>query len=503
MKRRHCVGVTRAAAVSVMACLALLCIPAVSIAAAPSDSGAEAADRSSSHLARGSGYGQPGGSPDVRALQRKLRAEGHRPGPVDGLYGPLTEAAVERVQRDSGLSVDGIVGPQTRRVLNAEAPPLAPGAGYGQPGGSPQVRDVQRRLRALGQRPGPVDGRYGPRTQAAIERFQRTAGHPPSGELSAATAAALARAEADQPAQASDRHRGNTQGQQAQRPASPAADSGADDRARRAEGGRPTGGSEESRTRTPTAADDRADEKDGSDSTAPVLLVVLVLAAGALGGLIAGWLMATRRRPGPSGTAARPVEPAPIPNGGRKVAKATAGSPVTSSPGPGEHRNGTAALGYASVLEAEALEGQQLRDQITAIDTACSERGLVLDEIISDLELDNSAGPKRPGLQSALRRLAAGEASCLVVADLGRLSRSSPGDIVEWLVRQDTRLVAVGDGLDTGTASGGQAAYQLLSLYGLDRRERSSRPMDQPGPVPEQRPTETANASSSPRRSRR
>jgi peptidoglycan hydrolase-like protein with peptidoglycan-binding domain len=496
MKRRHCVGVTRAAAVSVMACLSLLCIPAVSIAAAPSDSGAKAADRSSAQLARGSGYGQPGGSAHVRALQRKLRAEGHRPGPVDGLYGPLTEAAVERLQRDSGLSVDGIVGPQTRRVLNAEAPPLAPGAGYGQPGGSPQVRDVQRRLRALGQRPGPVDGRYGPRTQAAIERFQRTAGQPPSGELSVATAAALARTEADQPAhQANDRRGGSKQTQQAQRQPSPAAD----DRTRRADAGRPTGGSEESRTRTPAAAD----EKDGSDSTAPVLLVVLVLAAGALGGLIAGWLMATRRRPGPSGTAARPVEPAPIPNGGRKVAKATAGSPVTSSPGPGEHRNGTAALGYASVLEAEALEGQQLRDQITAIDTACSERGLVLDEIISDLELDNSAGPKRPGLQSALRRLAAGEASCLVVADLGRLSRSSPGDIVEWLVRQDTRLVAVGDGLDTGTASGGQAAYQLLSLYGLDRRERSSRPMDQPGPVPEQRPTETANASSSPRRSRR
>ena len=219
MNRKHCVEVTQAAAVSVMACLALLCMPTMSSAAAPSDSRAEAADRSSAQLARGFGYGQPGGSPRVRALQRKLRAEGHEPGPVDGLYGPLTEAAVERVQRDSGVSVDGIVGPQTRRVLNAEAPPLAPGAGYGQPGGSPQVRDVQRRLRALGQRPGPIDGRSGPRTQAAIERFQRTAGIHPSGELSLATAAALARTGPDKPSQ------------QAQRPASPAADSGANDRA--------------------------------------------------------------------------------------------------------------------------------------------------------------------------------------------------------------------------------------------------------------------------------
>src|SRR5688500_6425643 len=134
MTRRNCVGVTRAAAASIAACLALLCVPTVSIAAAPSHAPAEAADRASAQLARGAGYGQPRGEPRVRALQRNLRAAGHRPGPVDGLYGPLTEAAVERLQRDSGLSVDGIVGPQTRRVLNAEAPPLAPGAGYGQPG---------------------------------------------------------------------------------------------------------------------------------------------------------------------------------------------------------------------------------------------------------------------------------------------------------------------------------------------------------------------------------
>ena len=163
MNRRHCVSATRASAASVMACLAVLCVPAVSIAADPSGSTAGAADRASALLARGAGYGQPQGEPRVRALQRSLRARGQRPGPVDGLYGPLTEAAVERLQRDRGLAVDGIVGPQTRRVLNAKTPRLAPSAGYGQPGGSPQVRAIERRLRALGQRPGPVDGLYGPR----------------------------------------------------------------------------------------------------------------------------------------------------------------------------------------------------------------------------------------------------------------------------------------------------------------------------------------------------
>ena len=435
MKTTHCVGVTRAAAVSVMACLALLCMPTMSSAAAPSDSSAEASDRSSAQFARGSGYGQPGGSPQVRALQRKLRAEGHQPGPVDGLYGPLTEAAVERVQRDSGVSVDGIVGPQTRRVLNAEVPPLAPGAGHGQPGGSPQVRDVQRRLRALGQRPGPVDGRYGPRTQAAIERFQRTAGEHPSGELSLATAAALARTDPDQPARrASDRRGGNKPSQQAQRPASPAADSGANDRASRAGSGRLTGGSEESRTTT--AGDSRMDEKDGSDLTASVLLVVMVLAAGAVGVLIAGWLMATRRRPGPSGAAGHPLTPTPIPTGSRHAAKATAGQ-----------GNGVDALGYVSAREPEFVDGPELRDQMAAIYTACSQRGLVLDEVITDVAQVEDTQPGRRGLQSVLQRLAAGEASCLVVAELGQLSPSAPEveHIVDWLRQQDTRVVAVDD----------------------------------------------------------
>ena len=503
MTKRHCVRVTRASAASITACLALLCVPTLSIAAAPSDSRTEGADRSSAQLARGSGYGQPQGEPRVRALQRNLQAAGHRPGPVDGLYGPLTEAAVERLQRDSGLSVDGIVGPQTRRVLNAKAPPLAPGAGYGQPGGSQQVRDVQRRLRALGQRPGPVDGRYGPRTQAALERFQREAELRPSGELSPATAAALGRTVPDQPAQrASDRRNGNEPSQHAQRPARRAAASGADDGPVELTGSRPpedpTIGGHEPRRQPTVEPTGRMEQR----RLLPLLLVALVLGLAALGGMLARWLMATRPRPGPSGVAGGQVKPTPIPTGGRQAAKATAGTAVRSSRGSGGRRNGTAALGYASALEGEVLDGQ-LRDQITAIDTACGRRGLVLDEVISDIELENGARPLRPGLQSALQRLEAGEASCLVVADLGRLSRSAPGDIVEWLLRRDTRLVAVDDGLDTGTTGGGESAYQLLSLYALDGRERFSGRTRPPDAVPEQRPIETANGNGSPARSQR
>ena len=476
MKQKYCVWVTRAAAGSIMACLALLCVPAMSVAAAPTGPRSEA-DSGSAQLARGAGYGQPQGEPRVRVLQRRLQALGHRPGPVDGLYGPLTEAAVERLQRDSGLSVDGIVGPRTSRVVNAESPPLAPGAGYGQPGGSLRVRDVQRRLRALGQRPGPVDGRYGPRTRAAIERFQDTAGQPSSGVVSSATAVALERADRDQPAhRATDTSGGEERGQRAQRPASRAAASGPDERPGRADGSRPAGGSDQSRTRTP-AAGDRAEETDGAESTSPLLLVLLALALGAICGLLAGWLIGRRRKPEPSGVASGPGGPGPMPNRGMVAAKPTAGSTVRSSAEPSGERNGVAALGYASAREPEAVDGQEVRDQIAAIRTACGRRGLVLGEVITDLVEGKDTPPERPGLQYALRRLAAGEASCLVVAELGRLSRSAPevDHIVEWLRRRDARLVLVGDGLDTGTRTGGKG--------------------DMPVSLPGQRPTGNANTS--------
>ncbi len=46
------------------------------------------------------------------------------------------------------------------------------------------TKDVQELLRALGYAPGPVDGRYGARTKAAVETFERAQGWPASGEVS-------------------------------------------------------------------------------------------------------------------------------------------------------------------------------------------------------------------------------------------------------------------------------------------------------------------------------
>ncbi|MGE5560624.1 MAG: peptidoglycan-binding protein [Chloroflexota bacterium] len=64
--------------------------------------------------------------PDVLAVQERLIQLGYDPGPADGVFGPQTEAAVRAFQSDSGLTVDGIVGPQTYRALGIAIPPQPP-----------------------------------------------------------------------------------------------------------------------------------------------------------------------------------------------------------------------------------------------------------------------------------------------------------------------------------------------------------------------------------------
>lgn len=58
----------------------------------------------------------------TKAIQEILKDFGppYDPGPVDGIYGPRTRAAVSKYQEDRGLGVDGIAGPVTRKEMFTE-----------------------------------------------------------------------------------------------------------------------------------------------------------------------------------------------------------------------------------------------------------------------------------------------------------------------------------------------------------------------------------------------
>jgi hypothetical protein len=71
----------------------------------------------------------------VKQIQQELQAAGLNPGPIDGVFGPHTLAAVKSYQAKHNLQVDGVVGPKTLHALatdgfsvnNPHAPAPAPG----------------------------------------------------------------------------------------------------------------------------------------------------------------------------------------------------------------------------------------------------------------------------------------------------------------------------------------------------------------------------------------
>ena len=55
--------------------------------------------------------------PAVEQLQTRLQALGFYEGAIDGVFGPQTETAVQAMQTQNGLVVDGIVGPESWSIL--------------------------------------------------------------------------------------------------------------------------------------------------------------------------------------------------------------------------------------------------------------------------------------------------------------------------------------------------------------------------------------------------
>ena len=50
-------------------------------------------------------------------IQSLLKKMGYNPGPIDGVFGLQTKETVKQFQRNNGLTADGIIGPNTNKVL--------------------------------------------------------------------------------------------------------------------------------------------------------------------------------------------------------------------------------------------------------------------------------------------------------------------------------------------------------------------------------------------------
>ena len=432
MQSRTWVLLRRGGVTSSLVALFLLCLPGIAPVGS-SVAQAEAQVTASAPLALGSGYGRSEGSARVRVLQQRLRKLEQQPGPVDGLYGPLTEAAVRRFQSSAGLQVDGIVGPRTLKALRSEWPqPVGRGEGFGRRGGSDQVRAVQRRLRTADQQPGPVDGVFGPRTEAAVIGFQSKTGLAADGVVGQNTWRALERARSRFAARRAEKNVA------LRRAATKLRQQTADGR------------SATLLSKLPAASTD----EQGVD---PLLLLGLIAAMTFVVAAF-GHALVRRRVPVAEGSH-REVRPVPV-----HAATNQARRRQKSEPG-GRDDDTVRAVGYVSGVGSPALAGPDVRKQIATIGAACDQRGWELTEIVRDLTAQDGQATT-PGLAYAVERLAVDEPSCLVVAELRRLS-GSPGElgrIIQSLRERDVRLVAVNTELDTSTAEGRLAADALISV---------------------------------------
>ena len=146
--------------------------------------------------------------PAVVYVQQKLGVQ-----PASGYYGPLTKAAVRRLQVAKGrkahgrissgmwrilLSADGVSAPPPQDVPTPEQaaagqPVLSTGTGPG----DPAVVFVQQYLRVS-----PTSGYYGPLTTAAVRAYQTGVGITPTGTVGPLTWAAILAGRTPDPAAA-------------------------------------------------------------------------------------------------------------------------------------------------------------------------------------------------------------------------------------------------------------------------------------------------------------
>ena len=134
------------------------------------------------------------------------------------------------------------------------------------------------------------------------------------------------------------------------------------------------------------------------------------------------------------------------------------------------------ALGYVSAADTDA-HVSDLEAQTEEIRKACVRNGFESVEVVRDFESHSGSDLERPGLIYAIERLEAGEASCLVVTSLERLTRSAAhlGTLIDRLGESAIRLVVLDIQLDTGNPDGRLAAEALANVGTLERKSLDTR----------------------------
>lgn len=117
-------------------------------------------------VAREAATPRPLSQDDIRRLQVRLREMGLDPGPVDGVAGPRTKHAFERLRGGCAK-----VAPLVKHFPAESAQVAAENdAALGQPSRA-ETTALQNQLRSAGFNPGPADGIFGNRTKAALAQL--------------------------------------------------------------------------------------------------------------------------------------------------------------------------------------------------------------------------------------------------------------------------------------------------------------------------------------------
>ena len=385
-----CTGASRAARVLVLVMALAMGAPAAATAAAPT-------------LARGDGMAGAA-STSVRMLQRALIHSGYSVGVhgADGRFGPRTAAAVRRLQSDSGVRVDGIIGKHTRAVLRRVVRRRA----------ASEARAATRIKTPIADpRPRPTVATIGGPTDPALTGGRSNlTGARIAGFLAALAASACAVAVISR----------------------------------------------------------RRPRRTAVVGTLPPALPAPREARRAL--------PAPRDAPPASTAAPAPAPQRVAPGGVRRDAGVAAG---------------TAVIGYVSAPVTLNGDGGDAPER--AIARACERAGWQLVDTVSDT--GGEAATERPGLDEALRRIADGEARGLVVSDTRLLSRSTDlGALTRRLGSCGASLIALDLGVDTATADGARILAALVAMggWGRVRNGNGISNGNGNGAIPAQQPTEVA-----------